>query len=202
MSGVTQILAQIEAGDPHAPEQLLPLVYSELRDLAAARLFHESAGQTLQATALVHEAYLRLVGDGKSDSSWQNRAHFFAAAAEAMRRILVENARRKGRVKHGGNRTRLDLETTETVVQQFDDELLSLDEALARLEAADPDAAQLVKLRYFAGLTIPEAGKALGISSRSVDRLWAYARAWLYQDLYGQGLTAPKDAGRSTARPG
>ena len=167
MSDVTRILSAIEQGDPHAAEQLLPLVYDELRKLAAQRLAQEKPGQTLQATALVHEAYLRLV-DAEKVQRWDSRGHFFGAAAEAMRRILVESARRKQSVRHGGGRQRLDL-----------------DEALTRLAEADPTAAELVKLRYFAGLSIPQAAEALGIGARSADRLWAYARAWLRDALSG-----------------
>ncbi len=181
MSEVTRILAAIEQGEPHAAAQLLPLVYDELRQLAAARLAHEKPGQTLDATALVHEAYLRLVGEQHFD----NRRHFFAAAAEAMRRILVESARRKKRQKRGGERGRVDLDAAEGVVPQPDDNLLALDEALGRLAEADPTAAELVKLRYFAGLSIPQAAETLSIGARSADRLWAYARAWLRDALSG-----------------
>jgi RNA polymerase sigma factor (TIGR02999 family) len=184
MSDVTQILTAIEQGDPHAAAQLLPLVYDELRRLAAQKLAQERPGQTLQATALVHEAYLRLVG-GTPEQSWANRKHFLAAAAEAMRRILVENARRKNRHKRGGGRERVDLEILDVPAPQPDDELLALDEALTRLSQVDPTAAELVKLRYFAGLPIPQAAEILGIAPRSADRLWAYARAWLREDLDG-----------------
>jgi RNA polymerase sigma factor (TIGR02999 family) len=182
MSDVTQILCAIEAGDPKAAEALLPLVYRELRRLAAAQMAREKPGQTLDATALVHEAYLRLVGP-VDDHRWQNRGHFFAAAAEAMRRILVENARRKARMKRGGERARVDLDAVDPAAPSTDDELLALDEALARLAEVDPAAAELVKLRYFAGLSIPQAAEALGIGARSADRLWAYARAWLRDAL-------------------
>ncbi len=185
MNDVTRMLSQIEAGDPTAASQLLPLVYGELRDLAAARLHREPGGQTLQATALVHEVYLRLVGE-KEEQSWQNRGHFFAAAAEAMRRILVENARRKGRVRHGGKRNRLDLDSGAIAIADENDELLELDGLLDKLAVDDPPAAKLVQLRYFAGLTVSDAARVMGISSRSADRLWAYARAWLYQELYGE----------------
>src|SRR5262245_57238596 len=178
MNEVTSILSAIEAGDPHAAADLLPLVYDELRQLAAARLSAEKPGQTLQPTALVHEAYLRLVGDGQP-RGWDGRGHFFAAAAEAMRRILVENARRRMRKKRGGERDRVDLDAVAPVAPTVDEGLLDLDDALTRLAEADPAAAELVKLRYFAGLSIPQAAEALGIGARSADRLWAYARAWL-----------------------
>ena len=185
MSEVTRILAAVEQGDPNAASQLLPLVYDELRKLAAHRLAHQTPGQTLQPTALVHEAYLRLVGDPE-DSGWDNRGHFFAAAAEAMRRILVENARRKGRRKRGGDLARRDLDDAlEAAGPELREDLLALDEALTRLASADPQAAQLVQLRYFAGLSIPEAAGALGISPRTADRLWAFARVWLLRELGG-----------------
>ena len=185
MSEVTQILHAIEQGDPSAAEQLLPLVYDELRKLAAHRLAHQARGQTLQPTALVHEAYLRLVGDHEG-SDWDNRGHFFAAAAEAMRRVLVENARRKGRQKRGGGLKRLDLDAAEPVaVPEVREDLLALDEALTKLASTDPQAAQLVQLRYFAGLSIPDAAQALGVSSRTADRLWAFARAWLLREIGG-----------------
>ena len=186
MSEVTQILHAIAEGDPSAASQLLPLVYDELRQLAAHRLAHQAPGQTLQPTALVHEAYLRLVGDPEG-SDWDNRGHFFAAAAEAMRRILVENARRKGRRKRGGGHTRHDLDAAEQVtVPEIREDLLALDEALTRLTSVDPQAAQLVQLRYFAGLSIPEAARALGVSPRTADRLWAFARAWLLREVGGE----------------
>jgi RNA polymerase sigma factor (TIGR02999 family) len=185
MKEVTRILSGIEAGDLHAAAQLLPLVYNELRQLAAAKLAQEKPGQTLQATALVHEAYLRLV-DQEQAQQWNSRGHFFAAAAEAMRRILVQNARRRSRLKHGGGRTRLDLDNLEMAAPERSDELLALDEALAQLAALDAQAAELVKLRYFAGCTIPQAAEILGISPRSADFLWAYARTWLYQKIQGE----------------
>jgi RNA polymerase sigma factor (TIGR02999 family) len=181
MSEVTRILSAIELGDPCAAEQLLPLVYDELRRLAAARMVHETPGQTLDATALVHEAYLRLVGDQK----FECRGHFFAAAAEAMRRILVENARRKKRAKHGGDRQRVDLDSRISLDQEPDD-LLELDGALGRLAAHDAAAAELVKLHFFAGVPIEQAGQTLGLSRTSAYRLWAYARAWLRAEVEGR----------------
>jgi RNA polymerase sigma factor (TIGR02999 family) len=184
MSEVTSILSAMEQGDPHAADQLLPLVYDELRKLAAQKLAQEKPGQTLQATALVHEAYLRLVG-ADPKLPWDSRGHFFAAAAEAMRRVLVENARRKMRRKREGERVRVDLNAVNPAAPALDDDLLDLDDALARLAEADPAAAELVKLRYFAGLSIPQAAEALGIGARSADRLWAYARAWLRDALSG-----------------
>jgi RNA polymerase sigma factor (TIGR02999 family) len=186
MSEVTRILSAIEQGDPHAAEQLLPLVYDELRLLAAAKLVQEKPGQTLQATALVHEAYLRLVDVDKAQH-WDSRGHFFAAAAEAMRRILVENARRKRSVKHGGQRVRVDLDEAQVVTDDPPQNLLEVDELLDQLAGADPKAAELVKLRFFAGLTGDQAAEVLGISPRSADLLWSYARAWLYEKLQRQG---------------
>jgi RNA polymerase sigma factor (TIGR02999 family) len=182
MSEVTRILSAIERGDPSAAEQLLPLVYDELRKLAAQRLALEQPGQTLQPTALVHEAYLRLVG-GDQPQDWDGRGHFFAAAAEAMRRILVESARRKSTAKRGGALRRIDIEQVSVVDEGREAELLALDEALTEFERHDPQAAGLVKLRYFAGLSHQEAAQALGIGRRAADRLWALARAWLYQRL-------------------
>src|SRR5262245_1458892 len=184
MSEATRILSAIEHGDPHAAEQLLPLVYEELRKLAAQKLAHEKAGQTLQATALVHEAYLRLV-DADKAQHWASRGHFFAAAAEAMRRILVDNARRKQSRKRGGDRVRLDLDHVAAATSERADDVLDIDAALVGLAAADSQAAELVKLRFFAGLSIPEAAAALGMSARSADFLWAYARAWLLRSLGG-----------------
>jgi RNA polymerase sigma factor (TIGR02999 family) len=182
---VTRILSAIAQGDPSAASQLLPLVYDELRQLAAHRLAQQTPGQTLQPTALVHEAYLRLVADPKGDD-WDSRGHFFAAAAEAMRRILVENARRKGRRKHGGALTRHDLVDAEAVAEpEVREDLIALDEALTKLTSVDPQAAQLIQLRYFAGLPIPEAAKALGVSPRTADRLWAFARVWLLREIGG-----------------
>ena len=182
MTEVTGILSAIEQGDPHAAEQLLPLVYDELRKLAAHRLSEEKPGQTLQATALVHEAYLRLVGENK-EQHWNSRGHFFAAAAEAMRRILVDQARRKQAEKHGGDRLRVDLPEDAAAPAAKADDLVALDEALSRLERHDPDAARLVKLRYFAGLSHQDAAEALGVSRGAADRLWALGRAWLYRQL-------------------
>jgi RNA polymerase sigma factor (TIGR02999 family) len=178
---VTSILSAIEQGDPRAAEQLLPLVYNELRKLAAQKLAQEKPGQTLQATALVHEAYLRLVGKEEA-RRWDGRGHFFAAAAEAMRRILVENARRKGRLKRGGDLAR-QFEEQDIPDLEQPEPLLALDEALDRLTATNPQAAQLVKLRFFAGRTNAEAASLLGISPRKADQVWAYARAWLREEI-------------------
>ena len=189
MNEVTRILSGIEAGDPHAAEQLLPLVYDELRKLAAQKLAQEKPGQTLQATALVHEAYLRLV-DVEKAQQWGSRSHFFAAAAEAMRRILVENARHKKRSKHGGDRQRVDLDSGIADDPEPDD-LVALDGALDRLALEDAPAAQLVKLHFFAGLAIEAAGEQLGLSRASAYRLWAYARAWLRADLASGNQTQP-----------
>jgi RNA polymerase sigma factor (TIGR02999 family) len=182
MSDATQILSAIEQGDPSAAEQLLPLVYAELRRLAAARLAREKPGQSLDATALVHEAYLRLV-DVKQAQHWKSRGHFFAAAAEAMRRILVERARHKGRIQHGGGLRRVDLLDADAAAPTEDEQVLLLDEALARLTAARPQAAELVKLRFFAGLTLEEIPPLLALSPRSTRRLWVFARAWLRRDM-------------------
>jgi RNA polymerase sigma factor (TIGR02999 family) len=179
MNEVTRILSAIEHGDPHAAEQLLPLVYDELRQLAAHRLSQEKPGQTLEATALVHEAYLRLV-EGDEAQHWDSRGHFFAAAAEAMRRILVDQARRKQRPKHGGDRRRIDLEEALFVCPEANEDVLALDEALVRLAREDPRKAELVKLRFFGGLSLEQAGAMVGISERTAKRYWAYARAWLY----------------------
>jgi RNA polymerase sigma factor (TIGR02999 family) len=184
MSEVTQILSAIEAGDPQAAEQLLPLVYDELRRLAAQRLAGEGPGHTLQPTALVHEAYLKLVGP-EPQRPWHGRAHFFAAAAEAMRRILIDHARRKGRARRGGGRKRVELEEIDPATEEGADDLLALDEALGRLAAADPRRAELVRLRYFAGLTLEQAAELLGISRATADRHWAFARAWLYDAMTG-----------------
>jgi RNA polymerase sigma factor (TIGR02999 family) len=182
MTDVTQILGQIEQGDPSAAEKLLPLVYEELRKLAAAKLAQEKPGQTLQATALVHDAYIRLV-DVEQARHWNSRGHFFAAAAEAMRRILVENARVKRALKRGGDLQREDRPIAEIAAPQLKHDVLAINEALERLETIDPQAASLVKLRYFTGLTVPEAAEALDISVRSAERLWTWAKAWLYSEL-------------------
>jgi RNA polymerase sigma factor (TIGR02999 family) len=185
MSEVTQILSAIEGGDPHAAQQLLPLVYEELRKLAAQRLAQEKPGQTLEATALVHEAYIRLVGAGNA-RHWNSRGHFFAAAAEAMRRILVENARRKSRSKHGGGYQRVNLEESLSYAEQPVNELLSLSEALDQLACEDSKKAELVKLRYFTGLSVQEAADMMGISRATADRYWAYAKVWLYCAISGE----------------
>ena len=184
MADVTQILSQVEQGDPSAAEQLLPLVYDELRKLASANLAKEKPGQTLQATALVHEAYLRLV-DVEKVQHWNSRGHFYVAAAEAMRRILVESARRKGRQKHGGVHHRVELLEADGVVSIRPDELLAVDEALAKLSADDPLASNLVKLRYFAGLSVEEAAEQLGIPRATAYRHWTYARAWIRCEILG-----------------
>ncbi len=181
MSEVTRILSAIAAGDPHAAEQLLPLVYDELRRLAAQRLAQEQRGQTLQATALVHEAYLRLVGDGQGQH-WDHRGHFFAAAAEAMRRILVDTARCKQAIRHGGGRRRVALRDHHRITDSPDG-LLALDDALTRFAGEEPAKAELVKLRFFAGLSTREAASALGISVATAERWWAYARTWLFSEL-------------------
>jgi RNA polymerase sigma factor (TIGR02999 family) len=186
MNEVTRILDAIGQGDPLAAGQLLPLVYGELRKLAAERMAQEKPGQTLQPTALVHEAYLRLVGQGE-ERHWDSRGHFFAAAAEAMRRILVENARYKRRLRHGGGRKRLDLDGVDVADDVADERLLALDEALAKLAAEEPEVAEVVKLRYFVGLTIEQTAEVLGISVRTANRHWAYARAWLHGQLKPSG---------------
>jgi RNA polymerase sigma factor (TIGR02999 family) len=190
MNAITQVLNAIEQGDPSAAEQLLPLVYDELRRLAAQRMAQEKPDQTLQATALVHEAYLRLV-DVERAQHWSGRGHFFAAAAEAMRRILVENARRRRGVKHGGGLQRVDLDEAVSCAPEPADDLLSLSEALDRLAGEDPIKAELVKLRYFAGLSVQEAADALGISRATADRYWAYAKVWLYRAVAGRDGPAP-----------
>ena len=185
MREVTRILTAIEKGDARAADELLPLVYQELRKLAAQRMKQEKPGQTLQATALVHEAYIRLVGTESQD--WNSRAHFFAAAAEAMRRILIENARRKKRLKHGGGRQRVDLNKVDLSIDGPSDELIALDEALAKLAIEDPVKAELVKLRYFAGLTVEQTAEILKISRATADRYWSYARAWLFAEINTDG---------------
>ena len=188
MADVTQILSAIEAGDPGAAAELLPLVYDELRKLAAARLADEKPGQTLQATGLVHEAYLRLV-DRENFQKWNSRGHFFAAAAEAMRRILVDLARRRLSLRRGGNLQRQPIEGLEIEVPEPSADLLAVHEALERFQVVDAAAAQIVKLRYFAGLTIPQAAEALGISTSTADRSWAYARAWLHAAIQHDGTS-------------
>ena len=182
MTDVTQILSQIEQGDSSAAEQLLPLVYDELRKLASAKLANEKPGQTLQATALVHEAYMRMV-DSQQARHWNSRGHFFGAAAEAMRRILIDRARNKKRLKRGGEKKRLNLEAIEIALDTPDDELLAIDEALGELAREFPDCAALIELRFFGGLPHGDAAKVLGIPRRTADRHWAFARAWLHQKL-------------------
>jgi RNA polymerase sigma factor (TIGR02999 family) len=191
MSEVTRILSAIEQGDPHAAEQLLPLVYDELRRLAAEKMARERPGQTLQATALVHEAYARLV-DADPGRQWNGRGHFFAAAAEAMRRILVENARRKRGPKQGGGLRRVNLDEAASYAPEPADDILSLNEALDRLACEDPRKAELVRLRYFTGLSVQEAAEVLGISRATADRYWAYAKVWLYCALSGEGTPEPR----------
>lgn len=181
MSEITQVLQAIQRGDGRVSEELLPLVYTQLRQLAAARMHQESAGQTLQATALVHEAWLRMVGDG--DRVWQNRAHFFGAAAEAMRRILVENARRKARLKHGGGQLRVDIDELDLAAASPDEKILLMDEALEKLRAGDPEKARVVVLKFFGGLTNQEVAENLGVTERTVERQWAFAKAWLLSDI-------------------
>jgi RNA polymerase sigma factor (TIGR02999 family) len=189
MSEVTRILSALDQGDPHAAAQLLPLIYDELRKLAAQKLAQENPGQTLEATALVHEAYVRLLGSEDAaagrEQHWDSRGHFFAAAAEAMRRILIDRAREKRADKRGGRRKRLDIDAIDLATTATPDQLLALDEALAKLARGDPTAARLVELRYFAGLTVDEAGKALGMSTATAYRHWNYARAWLHSELLG-----------------
>jgi RNA polymerase sigma factor (TIGR02999 family) len=184
MSEVTRILSAIEQGDPQAASQLLPLVYDELRQLAAQKLAQEKPGQTLQATALVHEAYLRLVG-AEAEQAWDSRGHFFAAAAEAMRRVLINHARDKGRQKRGGGWQRVDFDRLAVADQASEEEVLALDEALQRLQQHNPPCAELVKVRFFTGLSMEEAAAALGIAPRTAHRYWAFARAWLYDALRG-----------------
>jgi RNA polymerase sigma factor (TIGR02999 family) len=193
MTDVTRILSAIEQGDPTAAEHLLPLVYGELRQLAAQRLAQEKPGQTLQATALVHEAYLRLV-DVEKAQHWNSRGHFFAAAAEAMRRILVDRARKKKSVRHGGGRDQLELQEALVVVPRPDDELLAVDEALEQLARIDAQAVDLVKLRFFAGMTTEEAAHALGIPARTAYRTWSFARAWLFRRLHPDAPNSPPES--------
>jgi RNA polymerase sigma factor (TIGR02999 family) len=182
MNDVTQILSRIDSGDPAASDELLPLVYDELRRLAAQRLSREKPGQTLQATALVHEAFVRLVGTDIA-RQWNSRGHFFGAAAEAMRQLLIERARHKKRIRHGGGRQRIDLDTQLCISADGDDTLLAINDALEHLAASDPEIAQIVKLRYFAGLTLEETAATTNLSVRTVSRHWSYARAWLYRQL-------------------
>ena len=191
MTEVTRILNAIDQGDARAANDLLPLVYDELRRLAALKLSHEKPGQTLQATALVHEAYIRLVGS--DDRQWDSRGHFFAAAAEAMRRILIENARRKQRPKHGGDHQRVNLDEACSLADGRSEDLLALDEALTKLADMAPARAELVKLRFFVGMTIPEAAEVLGISHATAERHWTYARVWLYCELNGDAEDLPKN---------
>jgi RNA polymerase sigma factor (TIGR02999 family) len=186
MSDVTLILSQIEQGDPMAAEKLLPLVYEELRKLATVKLAHEKPGQTLQATALVHEAYLRLVG-GDDNQQWDSRGHFFAAAAEAMRRIIVDQARHKATIRAGGQHQRIELSEVDPVIDGPTLDLLALDEALKKLEQKDPRKAQLIKLRFFAGLSNNQAAEVLGIAASTADLDWAYARSWLHVEMSGGG---------------
>jgi RNA polymerase sigma factor (TIGR02999 family) len=187
---VTRIIEAAEAGDPNAANDLLPIVYEELRRLAAQRLRHERPGQTLQPTALVHEAYVRLT-NLEHAQRWQSRGHFFAAAAEAMRGILLNRARDKKRLKRGGDRVRVDLDRIEAALDTNYEQLIELDDALEKLAAEDPRCAQLVKLRFFAGLTLPEAAQSLGLAQRTAEREWAYARAWLYEELGGDDNLSP-----------
>jgi RNA polymerase sigma factor (TIGR02999 family) len=185
MTDVTRILNAIEQGNTKAADELLPLVYEELRVLAAQKMGHEPPGQTLQPTALVHEAYLRLVGEDAE--GWKSRGHFFGAAAEAMRRILVERARMKQRIRHGGGHHRVEMEQFECIAEQSPEELLALDEALSKLSEQEPLKANLVKLRYFAGLTAEQAAEFLNIAKATADRYWAYARAWLFNEIKKSG---------------
>ncbi|HZZ81483.1 MAG TPA: ECF-type sigma factor [Gemmataceae bacterium] len=188
MNEVTRILSAIVQGDPQAAEQLLPLVYDELRKLASQKLAHEKPGHTLQATALVHDAYMRLVGGGDAsgpEHGWDSRGHFFAAAAEAMRRLLIDRAREKHAEKRGGARKRIDIDAIDVATNAEPHQLLAIDEALAKLARTDPAAARLVELRYFAGMSVDEAGKALGMSTATAYRHWNYARVWLHAELAG-----------------
>ena len=198
MTDVTRLLDAAAAGDSRAAVDLLPLVYDELRKLAAARLADEKPGHTLQPTALVHEAYVRLVGP-EPEQQWNGRGHFFAAAAEAMRRILLDAARRKSRAKRGGGMARQNLDAIDPAVPEDSDDLVALDEALGRLAAADPQAAEVVRLRFYAGLPIPEVARVLGISPRTADRTWAYARAWLHQAVAGGPGPGDKNPGNPVA---
>jgi RNA polymerase sigma factor (TIGR02999 family) len=181
MSDVTHILVEVSRGNGEASEKLLPLVYEELRRIAAARMSQEAAGQTLQPTALVHEAWLRMVGDGAR--TWQNRAHFFGAASEAMRRILIDTARRKSRVKRGGNRQRVDINDVDLAAATPDDKMLLINDALERLQAEDQEKARVVVMKFFGGLTNQEVAQALGVTERTVERQWAYAKAWMFRQI-------------------
>jgi RNA polymerase sigma factor (TIGR02999 family) len=192
MTDITQVLKAARQGDPQAATQLLPLVYTELRKLASAKLARELPGQTLQPTALVHEAWLRVSRPGHAN--FANRAHFFAAAAEAMRRILIDNARRKHALRHGGGQVRVDLEEVDIAAPASDEQLLAVHEALDKLAAEDPAKAELVKLRYFVGLTVEEAAEVLGVSTPTVKRHWAYAKAWLYSEIKAQSKGLPRNA--------
>ncbi len=183
MEEVTRLIEAAEAGEPHAAEELLPIVYEELRRMAAHKMAQERPGQTLQATALVHEAYLKLVNPDKTEVRWNGRGHFFGAAAEAMRRILVDNARRKAAMKHGGQHDRVEFKEGEVVGNDNPEYVMAVDEALSKFGKADPQKAKLVELRFFAGLTIPEAAAALGVSEATAQRQWAYARAWLGREI-------------------
>ena len=185
MQEITRVLSALDQGDPAATAQLLTLVYDELRRLAAKKIANEKPGQTLQPTALVHEAYLRLVGGSNAETSWNNRNNFFAAAAEAMRRILIDRARHKGRVKHGGAVHRVDVVTDDLAAPLSDERLLAVDEALTRLEQEHPDKAQIVKLRFFAGMTNAEAAAVVGVSTATAQRHWTFARVWLFSELKG-----------------
>lgn len=184
MSDITLMLQAVARGERQASSDLLPLVYEELRQLAGARMAREAAGQTLQPTALVHEAWLRLVGEG--NRSWENRAHFFGAAAEAMRRILIENARRKSRLKRGGGQVRLNIDDVELAETTPDDKILLIDEALVRLKSEDPDKAKIVMLKFFGGLTNQEVAQSLNVTERTVERQWAFAKAWMFRCIQTQ----------------
>lgn len=184
MGDITYVLQAIGRGEGHATDELLPLVYEELRRLAGTRMAREIAGQTLQPTALIHEAWLRLVSDG--EKSWQNRAHFFGAAAEAMRRILIENARRKSRLKRGGNLSRLDIDSVDLAETTPDDKILLIDEALEKLQSENPERARVVVMKFFGGLTNQEVADSLGVTERTVERQWAYAKAWIFQCIQAQ----------------